>query len=118
MSTTRRGLLAATAATAATVAATAGLGGSPPAAAQTAAGKDGTPATVTGAVRLDTSHIYKVEWDAEKKAWKEPVIETAGQAYTKLVSQPLKDKLKAMRTAGSTLTIFPDRRGHVHVDQR
>ena len=37
MSTTRRGLLAATAATAAAVAATAGLGGSPPAAAQTAA---------------------------------------------------------------------------------
>ena len=88
------------------------------AAAVAAAGKDGTPATVTGAVRMDNSHIYKSEWDADKKAWKEPAIEKAGQAYTKLGSQPLKDKLQAMRTAGATLTIFPDRPGHVHVDQR
>ena len=88
------------------------------AAAVAAAGKDGTPATVTGAVQMDHAHFYKVEWDAAAKGWKDPVIEKAGQSYTKLTSQPLKDKLQAMRTAGSTLTIFPDRRGHVHVDRR
>jgi hypothetical protein len=88
------------------------------AAAEAAAGKDGTPATVTGAVKLDASHIYKSEWNAEAKKWKDPVIEKTGEAYTKLTSKRLRDKLQAMRDSGSTLTIFPDRKGHVHVDRR
>lgn len=87
-------------------------------AAEAAAPKDGTPAPVADAVQLDTSHIYRVEWDAAQKKWATPAIERAGAAYTKLKSAELKEKLEEMRNAGSTLTIFPDRPGHVHLDRR
>jgi hypothetical protein len=87
------------------------------AAAKDAAG-DGEPKSVTGAVTLDAAHIYGCEWDATAKAWKKPIIEQAGQAYEKLKSKAVKDQLAAMRKAGSKLTIFPDRKGHVHIDRR
>ncbi len=87
------------------------------AAARDAAG-DGEPKPVTGAVTLDAAHTYGCEWDAAAKAWKKPTIEQAGQAYEKLKSTALKDQLAAMRKAGAKLTIFPDRKGHVHIDRR
>jgi hypothetical protein len=87
-------------------------------AAQTAAGEGGAPATVRGALQLDAAHTYKVEWDADKKAWKQPVTDQAGGAYARLKSTALKDLFQRMRRAGSTVVIFPDRSGHVHIDQR
>jgi len=87
-------------------------------AAQSAAGSGGTPASVAGALQLDAAHTYKVEWDAERNEWKKPATDQAGAAYTLLRSSALKDLFKTMRHAGSTLVIFPDRPGHVHIDQR
>ncbi len=75
------------------------------------------PGPVTNCVKKFTSHIYQATWDKEKKTWHE-TIEQAGQAYTLLQSDKLKDALKTMRKAGTTLTIFPDNPNHLHVDKR
>jgi hypothetical protein len=87
--------------------------------AKKAAARMGTsPSAVTGALQKFASHVYKVEWDPQAKAWKKAEIEQHAAAYTKLVSQPLKDKLDEMRKAGFGLTIFPDNPNHLHVDRR
>jgi hypothetical protein len=87
-------------------------------AAQAAVADGGTPAAVSRALQLDAAHTYKVGWDADKNSWGKPVTDQAGAAYTLLKSTALKDLLQRMRHAGSTLVIFPDRPGHVHIDQR
>lgn len=88
------------------------------AAAEAAAPKDGTPAPVTGALQLDTTQIFKVDYDAAGKKWGDPVVEKWDAAYTKIKSKDLLDQFTKMRTAGSKLIIFPDRKGHIHIDRR
>ena len=65
-----------------------------------------------------TVHLYKASYDAKTKAYGKPAMETADAAYTLLKSEALKTQLQAMRTAGTTLMIFPDNNNHLHVDQR
>ena len=76
------------------------------------------PADVSGGLVKFTAHTYKATYDAKAKAYGEAEMETAGAAYTLLKSEALKTQLKAMKTAGSTLMIFPDNDNHLHVDQR
>jgi len=76
------------------------------------------PADVSGGLVRFTVHLYKASYDAKTKAYGKPAMETADAAYTLLKSEALKAQLKAMRTAGTTLMIFPDNNNHLHVDQR
>ena len=76
------------------------------------------PADVSGGLVRFTVHLYKASYDAKTKAYGKPAMETADAAYTLLKSEDLKAQLKAMRTAGTTLMIFPDNNNHLHVDQR
>ncbi len=88
------------------------------AAAEAAAPQDGTPAPVTGALQLDTTQIFKVDYDAAGKKWGDPAVEKWDAAYTKIKSKDLLAQFQTMRTAGSKLIIFPDRKGHIHIDRR
>lgn len=76
------------------------------------------PANVSGGLVKFTAHIYKATYDAKAKAYGDAETQTAGAAYTLLKSEALKTQLQAMRTAGTTLMIFPDNDNHLHVDQR
>jgi hypothetical protein len=76
------------------------------------------PADVSGGLVKFTSHLYKATYDATKKGYGDPDVQTAGAAYTLLKSDALGTQLQAMRTAGTTLMIFPDNDNHLHVDQR
>ena len=76
------------------------------------------PANVSGGLVKFTAHTYKATYEAKAKAYGDPQMQTAGAAYTLLKSEALKTQLQAMRTAGTTLMIFPDNDNHLHVDQR
>ena len=52
------------------------------------------------------------------KKWGDPAVEKWDAAYTKIKSKDLLDQFQKMRTAGSKLIIFPDRKGHIHIDRR
>jgi hypothetical protein len=76
------------------------------------------PGAISGALVKFAAHLYKASYDSDKKAYGDPEVETAGAAYTLLKSAALKTEMQAMRTAGSSLVIFPDNDNHLHVDQR
>jgi hypothetical protein len=76
------------------------------------------PADVAGGLVKFTAHIYKATYNATTKAYGDPDVQTAGAAYTILKSEALRTQLQAMRTAGTTLMIFPDNDNHLHVDAR
>ncbi|MDQ6882962.1 MAG: hypothetical protein M3077_01815 [Candidatus Dormibacteraeota bacterium] len=76
------------------------------------------PGNVTGGLVKFTAHLYKAAYNGTTKAFGEPEVQSAGAAYTMLKSEALKTQLQAMRTAGTTLMIFPDNDNHLHVDTR